>query len=237
MQTHFFSAAQRGHKDIGWLKSRFHFSFSDYCNPTASAFGTLVAFNDDLLAVGNGFGNHPHANMEIVSILLRGQMNHKDSMGYSTVVGEGGVQVMSAGSGLFHEEHNIGEEQVHFLQIWIQPKLQNVMPRYQTRHFPKAGRKNRLQTVVSSDEGIGHCWINQNARISLGYFEAGITLAYPFDPVNKCVFVHCINGSLQIGEQALQQGDALGIWDTDQVDITCTTEAELVVIETPVNQK
>ncbi len=141
MNTQLFPASQRGRKDIGWLKSNFIFSFSEYYNPAASAFGTLITFNDDIVEAGKGFGIHPHVNMEIISIMLKGKMNHKDSMGYNTEVEEGGVQIMSAGSGLKHEEYNIGEEEVNFLQIWIQPKLQNVSPRYQQRSFPKANRK------------------------------------------------------------------------------------------------
>ena len=109
MKTLLFPAAERGLKDIGWLKSNFFFSFSDFADPTKSAFGTLVAFNDDFLQQGKGFGIHPHLNMEIISIMLKGKMNHKDTLGYSTTVEEGGVQIMSAGAGLRHEEYNIGE--------------------------------------------------------------------------------------------------------------------------------
>src|ERR1700759_5452352 len=119
MQTFYFAAADKGIKDIGWLKSNFYFSFSDYCNPIKSAFGTLITFNDDYVQPGKGFGIHPHVNMEIISILLQGKMNHKDTLGYSTVVEPGGVQIMSAGSGLRHEEYNIGDDEVNFLQIWI----------------------------------------------------------------------------------------------------------------------
>src|SRR3982750_2457432 len=148
MQTQRFPASERGVKDQGWLRSNFHFSFSDYSNPSKSAFGTLIAFNDDFLQPGKGFGIHPHVNMEIISVLLKGKMNHKDTLGYSTVFEEGGVQIMSAGSGLRHEEYNIGEEQVNFLQIWIQPKLQNITRRYQQRNFPKAKRQNHLKPTV-----------------------------------------------------------------------------------------
>src|SRR5450432_4846775 len=150
MQTHIFPATVRGKKNIGWLKSNFVFSFSNYYHPLKSAFGTLMAFNDDHMEPGKGFGIHPHINMEIISVLLKGKMNHKDTLGYSTVIEEGGVQIMSAGSGLKHEEYNIGEDEVNFLQIWILPKLQNIMPRYQQRSFPKAKRKNHLKTVVSN---------------------------------------------------------------------------------------
>ena len=237
MRSLFFPAASRGTKNIGWLKSRFHFSFSDYCNPALSAFGTLVAFNDDLLQQGKGFGTHPHGNMEIISVLINGKMNHKDSMGYSTVIDEGGVQIMSAGSGLFHEEYNIGEEEVNFLQIWIQPKILNVRPRYQLRHFPKNERKGILKTIISSEEGLEHCWINQNAKLSLGYFEEEKNVEYNFNPVNKCVFVFVIEGTIRIADMELNKGDAIGIWETDTVSIQTKNETEFIVIETPVNQK
>ena len=188
MRFHIFPAGERGLKDIGWLKSNFYFSFSDFYNPTKSAFGTLVAFNDDYLMQGKGFGIHPHINMEIISVMLAGKMNHKDSMGYSTEVDEAGVQIMSAGSGLRHEEYNIGDGDVNFLQIWIQPKQQNIIPRYQQRSFPLSKRLNQLKTIVSSEEGPEHCWINQNAKLSLGHFDQGHSLAYDFQPANKCVF-------------------------------------------------
>jgi redox-sensitive bicupin YhaK (pirin superfamily) len=137
MKSHVFRKAERGIKDIGWLKSNFFFSFSDFQDPTKSAFGSLVAFNDDFVEAGKGFGIHPHANMEIISVLLKGKMNHIDTLGYKTVIEAGGVQIMSAGSGLRHEEYNIGDEEVNFLQIWIEPKLQNINPRYQLRSFPR----------------------------------------------------------------------------------------------------
>lgn len=254
MQIQLFPAAERGKKDIGWLKSNFFFSFSDYCHPMKSAFGTLIAFNDDYLEPGKGFGTHPHVNMEIISVLLKGRMNHKDSMGYSTVIEPGGVQIMSAGSGLRHEEYNIGEEEVNFLQLWIQPKLQNVTPRYQQRSFPKESRPNRLRTIVSGEEGLEHCWINQNAKLSLGYFEEEQDIEYHFGPANKCVFIFQISGNIvvrssgttpagKVGQNAdsrevtLQARDGVGIWDTGSIFIHCSAGSEFLVIETPINQK
>ena len=237
MESQLFSKADRGKKDIGWLKSDFIFSFSDYCNPSRSAFGTLVAFNDDTLEVGKGFGIHPHANMEIISILLKGKMNHKDSLDYNTTVDQYGVQIMSAGSGLRHEEYNIGTEEVSFLQIWIQPKLQNITPRYQQRTFPKDKRKNQFKTIVSSEEGMEHCWINQNARLSFGYFEKGKEIEYSFNCTNKCLFIFVIDGQIEVDRNALQRKDALGIWDTSTVTIEIKEESEFLIIETPVNQK
>jgi len=237
MQTHYYPAAERGTKDIGWLQSNFFFSFSDYYHPIKSAFGTLFAFNDDYVQPGKGFGIHPHINMEIISILLTGKMNHKDSMGYSTVIEPGGVQIMSAGSGLKHEEYNIGEDKVNFLQIWILPKLQNIIPRYQQRAFPKEKRRNQLKTIISYEEGLEHCWINQNSKLLLGYFDAGKNLDYSFNPVNKCLFIFLIEGSININGNNLPARDGLGIWDTDTINISCKAESQFLIIETPVNQK
>jgi len=237
MQTHYFRAADRGKKDAGWLKSNFVFSFSDYYDPMKSAFGTLITFNDDYIEKGKGFGIHPHINMEIISIMLGGKMNHKDSMNYSTVVEAGGVQIMSAGSGLRHEEYNVGDDEVNFLQIWIQPKQQNIIPRYQQRSFPKEKGKNQLTTIVSYEEGQSHCWINQNAKLSLGYFDAGRDISYTFHAVNKCIFVFVMEGDITVSGNQIPQRDAIGIWDTDKIDIHCKQQSYFLIIETPVNQK
>lgn len=237
MKTQYFPAGDRGIKDIGWLKSNFFFSFSDFCDPMRSAFGTLFAFNDDYVEAGKGFGIHPHVNMEIISILLKGKMNHKDTMGYSTEITAPAVQIMSAGSGLRHEEYNIGTEEVNFLQIWIAPKQQNIAPRYQQRNFPLEKRKNKLVTVVSGEEGMEHCWINQNAKLSLGYYEQPAGITYTFNPVNKCLFIFSISGGLKVQEQVLQPRDAIGIWETGEVTLQCGEKTEFLIIETPVNQK
>ena len=237
MQSQYFPAADRGKKNIGWLKSNFFFSFSDYYHPMKSAFGTLVTFNDDFMEKGKGFGIHPHINMEIISVLIQGKMNHIDSMGYRTTVEPGGVQIMSAGSGLKHEEYNIGEDEVNFLQLWILPKIQNIIPRYQQRHFPKEGRKNKMTTIISGEEGTEHCWINQNAKLSLGYYDKDQKIHYTFNPVNKCIFIFLIEGLIDVNGEVLNVRDGLGVWDTDQISIHCLEKAEFLIVETPVNQK
>jgi redox-sensitive bicupin YhaK (pirin superfamily) len=237
MKSQVFSKSDTGLKDIGWLNSHFYFSFGNYYDPLKSAFGTLVAFNDDHVQAGKGFGIHPHMNMEIISILLKGTMNHIDTLGYSTTIEEGGVQIMSAGSGLRHEEYNIGEDEVNFLQIWIQPKLQNINPRYQQRSFPLANRKNQLLTIVSNEEGTEHCWINQNAKLSLGYFETARQIDYNFQSLNKCLFIFVIAGKIRVDGTDLFERDAIGIWETGLVPIHCEAESHFLVIETPVNQK
>ncbi|WP_205504211.1 pirin family protein [Rufibacter psychrotolerans] len=235
MQFERYNPAERGLKDLGWLKSNFVFSFSGHYNPVRAGFGLLRVFNDDYVEPGNGFGIHPHANMEIISVMLAGSMNHIDSLGYKEVVHKDWVQIMSAGSGLRHEEHNVGEDEVNFLQIWIEPKLQNITPRYQRRYFPEEKRVNQLTTIVSNEEGPAHCWINQNAKLSLGYFEQGQSLSYSFKPLNKAVFVFNISGTLQVNDQALQQREAIGIWDTDQLYFTFETDSRFLLIEVPIN--
>ncbi|MBW3128087.1 pirin family protein [Hymenobacter profundi] len=228
-------AHDRGLKDLGWLQSNFSLSFGPYANPERAGFGLLRAFNDDFVQPGKGFGLHAHANMEIISIMLAGRMNHIDSLGYKEEVGADWVQIMSAGSGLRHEEHNVGDDTVNFLQIWIEPKLQNVTPRYQRRHFPAEKRHNQLTTVVSNEEGTAHCWINQNAKLSLGFYDAGQQLTYSLNPLNKCVFIFVMEGALTVNGQAVAQRESLGLWETSEVQISCEAESKFIVIETPIN--
>lgn len=235
MQHTIFKANERGIKDLGWLKSNFTFSFSSYANPLRNGFGLLKVFNDDFVEQGKGFGLHAHQNMEIISVLLNGKMNHKDSMGYSDVVEKDWVQIMSAGSGLRHEEYNVGADEVNFLQIWVEPKLQNINPRYQRRNFPKQNRINKLQTIVSNEEGLEHCWINQNAKLSLAYFTQKTALTYSLNPTNKCVFVFVIEGKINICGQNINKRDAIGVWETDTIQIDIEQDTEFIVIEVPIN--
>ncbi|MPR37262.1 pirin family protein [Salmonirosea aquatica] len=235
MKTKIFAAEQRGQKNIGWLISNFTFSFSSYYDPERAGFGLLRTFNDDYVKPEGGFGIHSHVNMEIISILLQGKMNHKDSLGYSEVVEADWVQIMSAGSGLRHEEYNVGDEDVNFLQIWIEPKQQNISPRYQRRSFPAEKRKNQLTTVVSYEEGQAHCWINQNARLMLGYFDADQSVTHSFRPLNMALFLFAIEGTLCVGDQTLNRRDGLGIWDTSELTIDCTTDARFLLMEVPIN--
>jgi len=235
MQYIIHPAGERGTKDIGWLQSKFSFSFSSYQNPVKKNFGLLHTFNDDLVKTGGGFGLHPHINMEIISVMLQGKMNHKDTMGYMEGVEKDWVQIMSAGTGLRHEEHNVGEEDVRFLQIWVEPKLANINPRYQKRYFPEEKRKNKLQVIVSNEEGIDHCWINQNAQLSLGFFEKEKTIEYKMNPANKCIYLFVLDGSLSVAGQTVNKRDAIGVWDTDTIHISIEQEARFVVIEVPIN--
>jgi redox-sensitive bicupin YhaK (pirin superfamily) len=228
--------AGRGTKDLGWLLSKFSFSFSGYQNPVMKGFGTLRVLNDDTVQKGGGFGIHAHANMEIISVMLQGKMSHKDTLGYTETVEKDWVQIMSAGSGLRHEEYNVGDEDVKFLQIWIEPKLQNISPRYQKRYFDIEKRKNAFQTIVSSDEGAEHCWINQNAKISLSWLEKGKTLPYAYNPVNTCVYIFVLSGVIEIEGEIIGVRDAIGLWETDLFTINAHEESQFILIQTPVNQ-
>ena len=235
MKTRLTRAADRGLKDIGWLKSHLSLSFGPYPDPERTGFGLLRVFNDDVVQPGGGFGIHGHANMEIISVMLAGSMNHKDTLGYSEIVHQDWVQIMSAGTGLRHEEHNVSESEVNFLQVWIEPKLQNIGPRYQRRHFPEDKRTNQLTTIVSNDEGQAHCWINQNARLSLGYYPDAQTVDYSFRPLNKLLFLFVISGQVSVGGQVVGERDSLGIWDCDSVGLECAAGTRFLLVEAPVN--
>lgn len=235
MQHQLYPAAERGVKDIGWLQSNFTFSFSSFAHPVKNGFGLLRVFNDDFVEPGKGFGLHAHQNMEIISIMLEGSMNHKDNMGYSEVVHKDWVQIMSAGSGLRHEEYNVGEEQVNFLQIWIEPKLQNINPRYQRRFFPEKNRANQLVTVVSNEEGQQHCWINQNARLSLGYYPDPAMLDLRVNPLNKAFFLFVMEGAVTLNNIPVTKRNAIGCWDTDFLLLDIAKDSRFLLIETPVN--
>ncbi|HTE32991.1 MAG TPA: pirin family protein, partial [Chryseolinea sp.] len=215
--------------------SNFTFSFSNYYDPTRKGFGLLHTFNDDFVHPKNGFGLHPHTNMEIVSIMLAGSMNHIDSMGYKEVVSKDWVQIMSAGSGLRHEEHNVGEDEVNFLQIWIEPKLQNVTPRYQKRYFPEEKRQNQLVTIVSNEEGQPHCWINQNAKLSIGAFDTSRQVTYSLQSTNKCVFIFVINGRLAIDDMTVGTRSSIGLWETESIKIQMVETCRFVIVEVPIN--
>lgn len=235
MKAQLYPANERGSKDIGWLRSRFTFSFSDHQDPVRTGFGLLRAFNDDVVQPGGGFGLHPHANMEIISILLEGRMNHRDSMGYNDEVGPGHVQIMSAGSGLRHEEWNVGEGPVNFLQIWIEPKVENIPPRYQRRHFPLEDRTNALISVVSPAAGNDHCWINQDARIMLGHFTDTKEIHIPASSLRHALFLFVVQGTATVGEHRAGARDAIGLWDTDHIAVTLGSRTDIVVVEVPVN--
>ena len=227
-------ANTRGNANHGWLNSNHTFSFANYHNPERMHFGVLRVLNDDHVEPGMGFGTHPHNNMEIISIPLEGDLEHKDSMGNVGVIKQGDVQVMSAGNGVQHSEYNKNKDKaVKFLQIWLFPKKKGVTPRYDQMSFPKADRHNKLQQVLSpfpDDEGV---WIHQDAWFHMGDFDKGFSTTYDIKKSGNGVYAFVLKGSISINGQDLNSRDGLGIWNTNSLKIESTTDAELLLMEVP----
>lgn len=235
-KTIYHAANSRGKADFGWLKSYHTFSFGQYYNPERMNFGALRVLNDDTVDGGKGFGKHPHDNMEIISIPLQGGLKHKDSMDNVAVISDGDIQVMSAGTGIFHEEHNDDQhEKVKFLQIWIYPNKLDVEPRYDQLTLNKADRHNKLQQVLSpnkNDEGV---WIYQNAWFYLGNFDKGINTEYKIKAKGNGVYAFILSGSVKINGQVLNTRDGFGIWDTDSFAIEVFEDSEFLLMEVPMS--
>ncbi len=235
-QTIFHPAASRGKADLGWLKSYHTFSFGGYYNPERMHFGALRVLNDDTVDGGEGFGEHPHDNMEIISIPLKGGLKHHDSMDNVAVINDGDIQVMSAGTGIFHEEHNDDQtEAVQFLQIWVYPNVLNVEPRYDQLTLNKDDRHNKLQQILSPNPDDDGVWIHQNAWFNLGGFDKGLSTEYELKAEDNGVYVFVINGSIRINGQVLNTRDGFGIWDTDKFTIDILEDAEFLLMEVPMS--
>lgn len=227
-------ADSRGLADHGWLKSRHTFSFAEYQDPERVRFGLLRVLNDDIVEGGQGFGAHPHDNMEIISIPLSGALAHKDSTGNEHVINTGDVQIMSAGEGLYHSEYNASKtDTVNFLQIWVFPKERDIEPRYEQKTFDASERKNKLQVVVSPNKNNGTLWINQDAYFSLLTLQKGNDIAYKVNHNGNGVYLFVISGSVTAAGESLNTRDAIGIEDSDGFDIKAGSDAELLFIEVP----
>ena len=227
-------AETRGHANHGWLDSWHSFSFASYYNPERMHFGVLRVLNDDTVESGMGFGTHPHDNMEIISIPLEGDLEHKDSMGNVAVIRNGDIQVMSAGTGISHSEYNRNKESlVKFLQIWVFPNKRNVTPRYDQITLNLADRKNKLQQILSpnpDDEGV---WIHQDAWFHLADFDQGVATDYAIKKSGNGVYAFVLKGDITINDQPLKTRDGLGIWDTDKISIKADSHAEFLLMEVP----
>jgi len=230
-------AESRGHAIHGWLESYHTFSFAEYYNPERMHFGALRVLNDDRVEAGMGFGTHPHDNMEIISIPLAGDLEHKDSMGNVAVIKSGDIQVMSAGTGIHHSEYNKSKENVvRFLQIWLFPNKKNVTPRYGQITLNTVDRHNKLQQIVSpnpDDEGV---WIHQNAWFHLGRFDKEFTSVYSLKLKGNGVYAFVLDGNFMIEGINLKTRDGLGIWDTNTISIIANSKnAEILLMEVPMN--
>jgi redox-sensitive bicupin YhaK (pirin superfamily) len=234
MKTVLHKANTRGHANHGWLDSHHTFSFANYYNPERIHFGVLRVLNDDRVAPGRGFGAHPHDNMEIISIPLEGDLEHKDSMGNVTVIRKGDVQVMSAGTGITHSEYNKNADQeVKFLQIWVFPNKKNVQPRYDQITLKNGETKNKLHQILSpnaNDEGV---WIHQDAWFHLGDLEKGCGETYKIRKAGNGVYAFIIAGDVTIEGQPLNTRDGFGIWDTEAISITADSDAKVLLMEVP----
>ena len=228
-------ADSRGHVNLGWLNSYHSFSFSSYNNPEKIRFGALRVLNDDSVAPGKGFGQHPHENMEIISIPLSGALKHRDTTGREAVIRSGDVQIMSAGTGLYHAEmNNSSTEEVKFLQIWIYPKEKNIAPRYDQKSFNKADWKNQWQLVVSPIANDQTILINQDAYISLGNIEKGHSLDYQIKQEGNGVYIFILEGKVSVDDELLDRRDAIGITAAAQIKISAADNAEILLLEIPV---
>lgn len=229
------AADTRGHANHGWLNSYHTFSFANYYNPERMHFGVLRVLNDDTVEAGRGFGTHPHDNMEIISIPLEGDLEHKDSMGNTAVIRNGDVQVMSAGTGIYHSEYNKnGNQQVKFLQIWVFPNKRNVEPRYDQITLRSEDRHNKLQQILSPNPNDAGVWIHQNAWFHLGSLDKGFKTTYTMKGgTGQGVYAFVLNGEVTVNGQKLGPRDGYGIWNTAQFDLVADTKAEILLMEVP----
>ena len=234
MKTVLHKASTRGHADHGWLNSHHSFSFANYYNPERMNFGVLRVLNDDVVAPGKGFGTHPHDNMEIISIPLEGGLEHKDSMGNVAVIKQGDVQVMSAGTGIYHSEYNknTGQE-VRFLQIWMFPNQKNVTPRYDQITLREQEIKNQFYQVLSPNPNDAGVWVHQNAWFNLGDLEKGCELDYTIKREGNGLYAFVIEGDVTIERQRLNPRDGFGIWDTEKVTVKADSDAKVLLMDVP----
>jgi quercetin 2,3-dioxygenase len=235
MKTVFHPSSQRGKANHGWLNSRHSFSFANYHDSSKMNFGLLRVLNDDVVSGGQGFGQHPHENMEIISIPLSGDLKHEDSMGNKTVIREGEIQVMSAGTGVFHSEYNANKEQaVEFLQIWIFPRSQDIPPRYDQTELNDLHLANKLHQVLSPNPSDPGVWIHQDAWFHIGTFDEGIETVYPIKKEGNGIYAFVLEGSFDINGQRLEKRDALGIWETLELSIrSLDLNSRLLLIDVP----
>ncbi len=236
MNTVIHRAATRGHANHGWLNSHHTFSFANYHNPERMNFGVLRVLNDDMVSESQGFGTHPHRDMEIISIPLEGDLKHKDNMGNETIIKEGDIQVMSAGTGVMHSEYNNNPDKpVKFLQIWVIPNKQSVTPRYDQISLADIAKENKFYQVLSpnkEDEGI---WIYQDAWFHIGKFTKGNSDDYQIKKAGNGVYVFVLEGEVEINGEKLSRRDGMGIWDTDQFTVTATEDARVLLMEVPMD--
>ena len=237
MKTVFHPSDSRGYANHGWLEARHSFSFASWYQPDRLHFGALRVLNDDIIQGGMGFGTHPHDNMEIVTIPLKGDLEHKDSMGNSAVIREGDIQVMSAGTGVQHSEYNNSpDKEINLFQLWLFPNKQNVKPRYDQLPIRSLHQKNEFFQILSpsaNDQGV---WIHQDAWMHILDADQGQSFDYVLQSPENGVYLIVIEGEVEVDNKTLFRRDAIGIWETDKLTIKTKTDAELLLVQVPMLQ-
>lgn len=229
-----YRSEDRGFADHGWLKARHSFSFAGYHNPDKMNFGVLRVLNDDIIEGGKGFGIHPHENMEIVSIILEGALAHKDSNGNEHVSYKNGVQVMSAGTGIYHSEYNGSDvESTNLLQIWAFPDKQGHSPRYDQTELTDREMENQLTLAVGPKDSEAKLWINQDAYFSRGNFEEGVKVHYKKHLEENGIYIFIIEGSLNVAGKSLGRRDAIGFDGEEHIEMEFTSNSQILIIDLP----
>ncbi len=227
-------ASSRGHADHGWLNSYHTFSFANYYDPNRMNFGVLRVLNDDEVDPGMGFGTHPHNNMEIISIPLEGDLEHKDSMGNTAVIKQGDIQAMSAGTGVSHSERNKNrDKKVKFLQIWVVPNKTNVAPRYDQITLQPESLKDQFLQIISPDAEDEGIWIHQNAWFHLGEFKEGSRVIHTLNDTENGLYIFLLDGNCKVAGETLFKRDGLGVWEADQFQFEMITDSKILLMEVP----
>ena len=222
---------QRGGADHGWLKTRHSFSFNTYHDPNHMHFRALRVINEDWVAPGQGFGTHPHDNMEIITYVLQGALEHKDSLGTGSIIRPGDAQRMSAGTGIRHSEYNASKtDQVHMLQIWIMPNQRNVAPGYEQKTFPGAEKAGKLRVIAAPNGRDGAVAIHADTNLYVSTLKSGETVQHPLAP-GRAAWLQVAKGEVQLNGKKLKQGDGASITDEPQQEIAATTNAEILLFD------
>ncbi|MCW5890711.1 MAG: pirin family protein [bacterium] len=226
-------AAARGRTRIDWLDSRHSFSFGDWYDPSRMGFGPLRVINEDRVEPGQGFGTHGHRDMEIVTWVLAGAVQHRDSLGTGSVIRPGDVQVMSAGTGIHHSEFNPSAvEPVHFLQIWVMPETRGVAPRYAQEAIPADAMQGKLAHVISRFDGAGIVHVHQDADVHVARLAPGDAVTHALRP-GRVAWVQVAEGRVRVGDTALAAGDGASLEDETAVTITADATAEVLLFDLP----
>ncbi len=230
-------SGERGYANQGWLDSYHSFSFAGFYNPKKMNFGALRVLNDDTIAPGTGFDTHPHNDMEIISIPLEGKLRHEDSMGNISLIEEGDIQIMSAGTGIRHSEYNAESERIgKFLQIWIFPREKGLKPSYDQISIRDIKKKNKIYQIVSPDKNEQGVQINQDAWFSLGEFDKGETETYQIRREDNGVYIFVLEGKIEVEENVLERRDAIGIYEIDAVSIKANENSKFLIMDVPMSR-